>query len=247
MKNTSFKDRVLIANPKVRRLLWNYSTKGLSDSDYLDMKAGLLETVPSIVPVLEMASLCPGKDMLCKPSPEWKKFLQSLSSSSPVSALLHSNKRVSELIGCLESTEDITVNPVAMQILQEEIPILFELIVALKYYPKRTITPLLVVMSEKSDIRTVDTPAPVTPNDTIKEDSIAHFPILAKVRSHRQYAADRKKRSEYICTKHSSRHPSLLPGVFTVFCHHGQSTYYLCRQYHFITHFHLQEFAMGSR
>ena len=228
MNHTSFKDRVLIANPKVRRLLWNYSTKGLSDSDYLDMKAGLLETVPSILPVLEMASLSPGKDMLYKPSPEWKIFLQSLSSSSPVCALLHSNKRVPELIKCLESTDDITVNPAAMQILQEEMPVLFELIVSLKYYPKRTISPLLNVMLKKSDICTVDTPA--TPNDIINDDSIAHFPILAKVRSYRQYAADRK-RSEYICTKHSSRHPSLLPGVFTIYCHHGQSNYFCC-QYH---------------
>ena len=48
-----------------------------------------------------------------------------------------------------------------------------------------------------------------------------------------------------MCTKHSSKHPSLLPGVFTVFCQHGtKSNYSLIVKCYILT---LMVYAMDLR
>ena len=52
---------------------------------------------------------------------------------------------------------------------------------------------------------------------------MAFFPQLPVIRSRGSYRADRV-RKEKICTKHTTGHPSLLPGVFVMFCQHGKET-----------------------
>lgn len=47
------------------------------------------------------------------------------------------------------------------------------------------------------------------------------FPCLPKIRTRGVYEADRKSK-QLICTKRTSKHPSLLPGVFTIYCEHGK-------------------------
>ena len=63
------------------------------------MKAELLQTITSLVPVIELATIKYDEDMLCKrPSVCWREFLRSCSCSSPVSALLHDGNRIDDLI-----------------------------------------------------------------------------------------------------------------------------------------------------
>ena len=54
--------------------------------------------------------------------------------------------------------------------------------------------------------------------------SLCFFPTLPRVRSRRFYEADTDRKAS-IYTKKNSGHPSLLPGVFTLFCHHGMLHY----------------------
>ena len=52
-------------------------------------------------------------------------------------------------------------------------------------------------------------------------DDVTFFiPALPKVSPRGTYAADRKKRDEG-CRKQSPGHPTLLPGIFEIFCQHG--------------------------
>ena len=53
------------------------------------------------------------------------------------------------------------------------------------------------------------------------DDSFGYFPQLPRLRNRKNYVADRSHSS--VCNKKSSRHPSLLPGIFTLYCEHGIS------------------------
>ena len=80
----------------------------------------------------------------CKP--EWSAFLFTLSSLSPVCAMIHPSERVSSLI-LVMLTSDITQDVVNLKVLQEEIPVIFDLVRSLGYYPKEILAPLLNELS----------------------------------------------------------------------------------------------------
>ena len=50
--------------------------------------------------------------------------------------------------------------------------------------------------------------------------SLCFFPKLLRVRVRRCYDAD-SDRKVVICTKRSTGHPTLTPGIFTMYCPHG--------------------------
>ena len=54
---------------------------------------------------------------------------------------------------------------------------------------------------------------------------LSFFPKLPPVRGRKDYVADGNKDTK-TCNKYSHGHPSLLPGVFTMFCQHGESHAY---------------------
>ena len=50
--------------------------------------------------------------------------------------------------------------------------------------------------------------------------NLCFFPSLPQVHIQRHYEADAERKTTN-CTKKSYGHPSLSPGVFTIFCPHG--------------------------
>ena len=123
-------------------------------------------------------------------------------------------------------SEDITNDPDAMKCLQEEVPLLFGLIRSLGYYPKDVLSPFLNELLKKanSPFPNDDTKCSTTKNADMNDNNdLAYFPKLPKVRDRGHYKTD-KSISGPICTKRRSAHPSLLPGVFTLFCQHGRYT-----------------------
>ena len=59
---------------------------------------------------------------------------------------------------------------------------------------------------------------PVPDNSEI----LSCFPSLPIIRERSAYVADALSRSKFfICTKKSSRHITLLPGIFSLYCEHG--------------------------
>lgn len=120
------------------------------------------------------------------------------------------------------SSSDITKDAVNLKELQEEIPAVFDLVRSLGYYPKE-ITPLLNEMSRVAFATfSLGDKQPET-TVAVDEDSemeLTFYPILPRIRLRGDYQAD-KKASKPVCNKKSSKHPSLLPGIFTIFCQHG--------------------------
>lgn len=113
----------------------------------------------------------------------------------------------------------ITSDAASLRLLQQEVPVLFTLLESLPHYPRellKTVLNRLVAMAL----------APFADTDPKNESSaetaehanqtLSFFPQLY---SGKHYTAD--KSISKICTKKSSGHPSLLPGIFTLFCQHG--------------------------
>ena len=62
--------------------------------------------------------------------------------------------------------------------------------------------------------------------DVHRTNDVEYYPCLPVVRSRGDYCLD--DTTPNICAKRSTRHPSLLPGVFLVHCKHGTIMLWVC-------------------
>lgn len=113
-----------------------------------------------------------------------------------------------------------------MKVLQETIPVLFELFSPPVYFPRRVMCPILNEMIKKAtslfnsqECDWLSCKGFLPEEDEIK--SLCFFPSLPRIRIRRCYEADTDRKA-VICTKKSTAHPSLTPGIFTLFCPHGK-------------------------
>ena len=229
---TRFSDRVFIAHPETRKLLLRYSLKGIEN----DMHSHLLELIDehakSIAPLLRhLTSTRNDADSVTSleyrcPQP-WTPFIQSLAAKSPVCALVHCSDQVKSLLTMMITEEcDVTKTPAHMILLQHYVPVLFNLIKNLGSYPHHLLAPILQALIDKAE-------APFSGQQGVHDEKpsissvaelhhLGFFPQLPIRCSRGNYVADGKKQTDVgICNKNSHGHPSLLPGVFTVFCQHG--------------------------
>ncbi len=104
---------------------------------------------------------------------------------------------------------------------QNEIPVIYKLTQSLGRYPAQ-LTYLFKELLPRAKAPFPDHQSGNIECETsIRNAELCFFPCLPRVRDRRKYRADSKTKDP-ICTKRSSRHPSLLPGVFTLFCEHGE-------------------------
>ena len=115
-----------------------------------------------------------------------------------------------------------TENPCHLVALQQQSPILFKVLTDCISLPFFSDIVALINSLLECALRPFQGCNIVPPNSK-NEDSDAFFPHLPLIRQRGHYLADRKLQriQSGKCTKKSSRHPSLLPGVFTMFCPHG--------------------------
>ena len=130
---STFNRQILIPDQITRKLLCTFSSEGLSTEDMALMTNKLTVFAPAVLPLVNSAAITqkapgpkePGK-FVCQV--RWKEFLRSLSSASPVCALIHPSSRASTLISSMIKDADITKDVEKMKVLQQEIPVIFELI-----------------------------------------------------------------------------------------------------------------------
>lgn len=160
-------------------------------------------------------------DPTITPPKLWSGLVAALATPSPVCALLHPSDRSYHLLERMKS-EDITSDPAAMQALQEEVPVLFELLRLLKYVPTKVLSPIIAALIQKSSNPFSSDPVESVNPTPSKMEPLSFFPQLPSIRSRETYTADRTSTaSKMMCTKRSTGHPTLLPGIFTLFCQHG--------------------------
>ena len=113
-------------------------------------------------------------------------------------------------------------NDTFVQKLQTTVPVIFKLLSKLKEdFPYKEFKDCLPYFQQKKfDPFIKDLCPSEDPDD---EDGLSFFPSLQRVRRRGHFIADKERTmKDDMCTKLSKGHPSLQPGVFTLFCPHGK-------------------------
>ena len=229
---SSIHDRVFIDDHKCRQLLKTYASTA-TDNDILAQY--LASDVDNLL--TRLSEYCPALANLIihmeKPIPcpyVCSSLFSDLSTKSPVCALLTPSPQVINLMSDLCNGLEVRKFPERWKFLQDNVPILHDLIC--KIGPENTLLPLeyrplVISMVHKAQLPFVSTPLhpciPVSVNSAL--DSKSYFPCLPVLWERQRYKADKQSHTSW-CTKLYRGHPSLLPGIFTVFCPHGLPTLY---------------------
>ena len=210
---------MFVSDAKTRRLLSRFAVKGLTPEEYDTLSQTLLKNLPCVATVVKASTQSTADDSVVRCKSEWSTIVSALGTSSPVCAMLHPSDRMTRIISKM-SESDVTTDPANLKVLQEEIPVIFELLRSLGYFPKEILCPLLMELCRVALATFTSCDAEREEPPIQSSSDLACFPVLPRLRSRGAYQAD-KKAGGPICTKRSSKHPSLLPGIFTIFCQHG--------------------------
>ena len=156
----------------------------------------------------------------------FQNFILSLASNSPVCSYIHVNKTVSNLLKDICCGINIRQNPVSWKLLHEELPLLYQILSMDTTKPSVALTNLLSDLWQLA-IAPFELHDKIPESDLpLQEDELSFFPSLHKYRERGVFEGDRFK-SKHSCRKLYPGHPSLLPGIFTLYCPHGKSDIYL--------------------
>ncbi len=217
-----FKDRVFIPDKSTRSLLKAFCKTGITETEFLELERLIKLHAPSLLLLLQFLRKQIDVNILCPR--EWSKFITNLASPSPVCALIYPDKQLFTLLKELCSN-DITSDMAKMKMLQENVPVLFNVLTAVNPLPQRCMLPLIDALIAKCNAPFGSESKPATKQDvpaTPVLQDLSYFPRLPCNRVRGTYLADQYRNVSEKCTKLSSGHPTLLPGLFTLFCPHGK-------------------------
>ncbi|XP_062571922.1 uncharacterized protein LOC134233886 [Saccostrea cucullata] len=230
--NTSHKERVVIREKKYRQSLMQYcvGVPPLCEADFTSMKKSISSSFPPLGPLLNTF-----ENIGCVEScpPEHRPLLELLASPSPACALIPYNAVNEQILSKIfGSPKDISRDAELLNSIQINIPLLFEILRSVSFEISPEYKEIISTVFTKSK---ATFPNPSTSDqfhnpkteDSVTEEELdnaaqtAFFPTLEPIRQRGRYTADKGKFNAESCRKDSTRHPTLLPGIFTVFCQHG--------------------------
>ena len=149
-------------------------------------------------------------------------LFNALGKASPVCALLPQLDSLETFYRRLIGNGPVEQCPEDMLLLQQTFPLLFDIVSIVEgdQLPE-ALTAFISDLLEKAK-------SPFSRNGSIPDavqldvhrtNDVEYYPCLPVVRSRGDYCLD--DTTPNICAKRSTRHPSLLPGVFLVHCKHG--------------------------
>ena len=215
---TRHTDRILISHKITRSHLKKFASDGLSDDEIQELKELIAVNVPFLKQFFEyLITRCEYISYQKKCPNKWSELVLALASASPVCALIHPGDEFHEILRNISGGE-YKIDLDTLQILQGECPILFEILRENKSLPPQ-FCPVLRELLKRSKAP-FNVPKNPSCSQNHKSNDDCYFPTLPMVRSRGTYVADTHQRAK-ICTKRGSSHPTLLPGIFTLFCSHG--------------------------
>ena len=202
----------------------DFVKKGITSIELLELEERISLHASSMVPLLTFLKQGMNTSLPTLRCPlTWAKLIGALAAASAVCALVHPRETVFDLLMKIGTDSSLEADPASMQMIQEEVPVLFELLSSVRNLPRKCLVPLIQDIIEKARAPFTDEDVPeTTPDKTTELEELAYFPSLPKLRSRGMFNADRQQRKVVKCSKQSSGHPSLLPGIFTLFCPHGE-------------------------
>ena len=150
-------------------------------------------------------------------------FFTAQGISSPVFSLLPQLDSLEELYQKLINNEPVKQFPQDILLLQQSSPLLFDIIGIMEgdQMPDVLCSLISDLWHKAKAPFGVNSLSDGGSQNTSHAHDLEYFPALPIVRSRGDYSFDAI--SANICTKRSSRHPSLLPGIFLVHCQHGRT------------------------
>ena len=112
---------------------------------------------------------------------------------------------------------DASISMQEMKCLQNSLPVVFDLIGGCSSYITREM--LKKAQAPFSDHVAQSTSLVTKTENEVK--SLCFFPTLPVLHLRRRYESDCSKKTSVCTKKKHTGHPSLTPGIFTIFCHHG--------------------------
>ena len=156
-------------------------------------------------------------------------FFNALGKASWVCALHPQLDSLETFYHRLIGNESVKQCPEDMLLLQQTFPLLFDIVSIVEgdQLPE-ALTAFIIDLLEKVKSlfgRNGSIPDAVQ-LDVHRTNDVEYYPCLPVVRSRGDYCLD--DTTPNICTKRSTRHPSLLPGVFLVHCKQGTIMLWVC-------------------
>lgn len=217
---------MFLPDKQTRQLINAYCTKGFENADqFLRLKALVKKHCPSLVKLFSHIEML-GCTNSC-PS-EFNELLLTLCSSSPVCAVLPPSDESIHLIRrIIEKSKDEDSEILSSgdwKLLQLNSPILFKIMNKLRRLASY-LQPIFEQMAFISE-NTFSNFGGIIDDSLLEHENSkigSYFPALPQQRKRGLFKADAstKLKSGSECAKQSTRHPTLLPGIFTAFCSHG--------------------------
>lgn len=215
---TRHTDRILISHKATRSHLKKFASDGLGDDEIQELKELTAVNAPFLNQFVEyLVTRCEHISYQKKCPNKWSELVLALASASPVCALIHPGDEFHGILTKILNGEYI-MDLDTLQILQRECPLLFEILRESNSLPSQFCPVLHELLKRSKAPFNVPENPPCSPN--YQSNDNCYFPTLPMVRSRGTYVADTHQRAK-ICTKRGSSHPTLLPGIFTLFCSHG--------------------------
>ena len=220
-------------------LLCQFVSQGnFSTTQFENLREMLLYSCPSIVPFVDWL-VCSYDDVSAYPH-SIKVLLKAFAASSSVCGFVPLSESLHTLLKEIVEGIVISRHPSKLKVLQEECPLLFNVISDVKEstFPK-SLYPVIKDLIKKSGEPFSDVASSSSLSYSSKQLSgglqgISFFPILPVIRARGLYAADNcRPKEQNVCTKNHPSHSLFLPGLFTVFCPHGNH-YQFCREFYLI-------------
>ena len=225
---------MLISNSRVRYLLTQFVSKGILQSEANELQKVVEKHAQFLIDLIHHLLSKSSEVSRVKCPSEWKSFVQALASRSAVCSLIHPSNELMDLLVSFTTDETnlfcLSVN--TLHYIQKKVPVLFDLLNTLKslsyecHSLRRILSPIIVEVVKKANAPFINTPTEeevqFENESPVEEEDISFFPHLTHTRQRGVYAADRIPGNK-ICTKNRVGHPTLLPGVFTLFCEHGKN------------------------
>jgi hypothetical protein len=220
---SSHKERVYFRDSSIRSLIRLFASKGITTAEYGNLLIQLSIIHQDIVSLLKTIEVSSNAVVSCPKA--WSSFFLALASNTPVCGLVHPSDKAINLIESICTVGDFQKDISMMHTLQEEIPLLFKLFSDIEVVPpplfsilrtmlKIAYQPFLNITAPDSNLENHYN------TDDNKDISLSYFPSLPIIRQRGNYKND-LNRKQSICNKKGAGHPTLLPGIFTLFCSHG--------------------------
>ena len=213
---------MFVNNQKARTLLTKYATTGVSREQVAELKRSLGLYQPVLLRLLN-SFISEGYETKCPVV--YADFLVCLGSDFPVCGLIHHHPGFVDMLRDVAAGIDVTTDPNNFILLEQQCPVLADLLHKLKWDISvylRDIIGELIVKAEAPFINKDIHDIPLC-DDSCTCTGTGYFPTLTK-HSHRgdYILDDKKKEMAGGCTKRSSSHKTLTPGLFTLSCVHGK-------------------------